>query len=294
MQENFILSLCGVKKICNILIFTVKLHFIPFSENINFSTFLSSQWRSRKPMSSKVQIREDQKKMIEGVFLSFSENAILDCANPRKMVQKHSSPEIRQRGPSGSFGGFNASFWKIWLFKGRLLIRHTLCKTLVRFIYFLLLENALFLRRPKFRATDWTLFETKMSKKLRSIKKCICANFEDKTYEIWDDFKQSFQCSSESPTFLAFFAGVWSLKTLLKDVVRKPPCLLSSKNCAKALSSRDSLGCFWKIWLLKSLLIRPHSLQNTRRLFTSSLEKRSLSSETQISCDRLDCFRDRR
>ena len=99
------------------------------------------------------------------------------------LVRKHSPPEIRSEGP---FGVVSKVSTQIWAFLKNLSLEesssHRPHSAKHSSIYLLSSswKCAHFLRRPKFRATDWTLFETKVSKTFMSIKKCVCANFEDK------------------------------------------------------------------------------------------------------------------
>ena len=71
---------------------------MPFSENINFLNIFSPQTASRNTLwmelisKSSADSRRSEK-IIEGVFLSFSENAILDRANRRKIILDHLSAE---------------------------------------------------------------------------------------------------------------------------------------------------------------------------------------------------------
>ena len=69
-----------------------------FSENINFLNIFQLKQRSRNTlwMERISKLSADSRrseKMIDGVFLSFSENAILDCANGRKIILEHLSAE---------------------------------------------------------------------------------------------------------------------------------------------------------------------------------------------------------
>ena len=72
---------------------------MPFSENI-INIFCLKQrsrntlWTQRiSKLSADSRIKE---KMIEGVFLNYSENAILDCADRRKIILDHLSAESAQ------------------------------------------------------------------------------------------------------------------------------------------------------------------------------------------------------
>ena len=78
-----------------------KLLFILFSENINFLNTFSSQTAFSKHLvdGTNCQMKcrfEKIRKIIEGMFLSFSDNAILDCANWRKIILDHLSAETAE------------------------------------------------------------------------------------------------------------------------------------------------------------------------------------------------------